>query len=156
MAENRDQVSVDRVIAAPPEKIFELLADPASHQKIDGSGTVREAKGDGPTRLSLGSTFGMSMKIGLPYSMVSTVVEFDENRCIAWQSKPPSSFGARFGGGRIWRYSSNQTVAPGCWTWDISQESSRPRSGRRPEDRQVDGADPRAHRPLQFTGGSPG
>jgi len=31
----------------------------------------------------LGSTFGMSMKMGLPYSMVSTVIEFDENRRIA-------------------------------------------------------------------------
>ena len=56
--------------------------------------------------------------------MVSTVVEFEENRRIAWQSKPPSSFGARFGGGRIWHYEL-EPVEGGTRvteTWDISQE----------------------------------
>ena len=35
-----DVESVERVIAAPPEKIFDLLADPARHHDIDGSGSV--------------------------------------------------------------------------------------------------------------------
>ena len=43
------------------------------------------------------------MKIGLPYSMESTVIEFEDGRRIAWQSRP-AGFGGRFGGGRIWRY----------------------------------------------------
>ena len=93
MADTSDVVSVERVIPAPPEKIFDLLADPARHCDIDGSGTVRAAKG-GSERLALGSKFGMSMKMGLPYTMVSEVIEFDENRRIAWQSKPPSSTGS--------------------------------------------------------------
>jgi uncharacterized protein YndB with AHSA1/START domain len=118
-------VSVQRVIPAPPEKIFDLLADPARHRDIDGSGTVREAT-TGSERLALGSTFGTSMKQGFSYSMVSTVVEFDENRRIAWQSKPPSSFGARFGGGRIWRYQL-EPIDGGTRvteTWDITQEAA--------------------------------
>ena len=124
MAGNSDVVSVERVIAAPPETIFDLLADPARHCDIDGSGTVREAKA-GSERLALGSKFGMSMKAGLPYSMVSEVIEFEENRRIAWQSKPTSSFGAKFGGGRIWRYEL-EPVDGGTRvreTWDISQEA---------------------------------
>ena len=88
-----DVISVERVIAAAPEAIFDLLTAPAKHALIDGSGTVVEAKSDAPSRLALGSKFGMSMKIGLPYSMVSTVVEYEENRRIAWQSRPPGRMG---------------------------------------------------------------
>ena len=66
----------------------------------------------------------MSMKMGVPYSMVNTVVEFEENRRIAWQTRPD-----RFGqlvGGRIWRYEL-EPVDGGTLvreTWDISQESA--------------------------------
>ena len=124
-----DVESVERMIPAPPEKIFDLLADPARHRDIDGSGTVREAK-TGSERLALGSRFGMSMKMGIPYSMVSEVIEFDENRRIAWQTHPPASWGAKFGGGRIWRYEL-EPVDGGTLvreSWDFSQEAglSRP------------------------------
>jgi uncharacterized protein YndB with AHSA1/START domain len=124
MPATSDVASAERVIPAPPEKIFDLLADPSRHREIDGSGTVRDAKG-GSERLALGSQFGMAMKMGLPYSMVSEVIEFEENRRIAWQTRPPSSFGAKFGGGRIWRYEL-EPVDGGTLvreTWDISQEA---------------------------------
>ena len=116
-----DTVSVERVIPTSPEKIFDLLADPARHRDIDGSGSVRNAKGE-PQRLALGSKFGMSMKMGVPYSMVSTVIEFEENRKIAWQTWPP--IGKFMAGGRIWRYEL-EPVEGGTRvteTWDISQE----------------------------------
>ena len=35
--------SVERVIETPPQKIFDLLADPSRHPEIDGSGSVRAA-----------------------------------------------------------------------------------------------------------------
>jgi uncharacterized protein YndB with AHSA1/START domain len=117
-----DVETVERVIAAPPEKIFDLLADPARHHDIDGSGSVIAAK-EASQRLALGSKFGMKMKIGVPYSMVSTVIEFDENRRIAWQSRPPG-IGGRLAGGRIWRYEL-EPVEGGTRvreSWDISQE----------------------------------
>ncbi|AIJ24900.1 MULTISPECIES: SRPBCC family protein [Amycolatopsis] len=79
------QVSATRIVAAPPEKIFELLADPSKHPLIDGSGTVLAAQGGGPERLTLGSRFGMDMKMGANYKILNTVVEFDENRLIAWR-----------------------------------------------------------------------
>ncbi|MDW3218179.1 MAG: SRPBCC family protein [Acidimicrobiales bacterium] len=76
-------VSRSRVIKASPEDIFAIVASPAGHVQIDGSGTVRENI-DGPDRLELGSKFRMDMKMGVPYKMWSTVVEYEENRLIAW------------------------------------------------------------------------
>ncbi|MGZ4718297.1 MAG: SRPBCC family protein [Acidimicrobiales bacterium] len=119
----RDVVTVERVIPAPAEAIFDLLADPSRHREIDGSGTVRDAKA-GSQRLELGDTFGMSMKMGLPYSMVSTVIEFDENRRIAWQTTGPTAIGKHVGG-RIWRYEL-EPVDGGTKvseSWDIRHES---------------------------------
>lgn len=79
------QVSDTRVIDAPAAEIFELLADPAKHPLIDGSGTVLAARSTGPRRLKLGEKFGMDMKMGLPYKILNTVVEFEEDRLIAWR-----------------------------------------------------------------------
>lgn len=118
-----DVETVERVIPAPPEAIFELLADATRHRDIDGSGTVRGAKGR-PEPLKLGSTFGMSMKMGLPYSMVSEVIEFEPNRRIAWQTHGPGPLG-RFVAGRIWRYEL-EPVDGGTRvreSWDIRHES---------------------------------
>ncbi|HWE55744.1 MAG TPA: SRPBCC family protein [Acidimicrobiales bacterium] len=126
MTGSRDVVSVDRVIPAPARAIFDLLADPARHRQIDGSGTVRDPRaGDGGKRLGLGSRFGMSMKMGVPYAMESTVIEFDEPRLIAWQTTGPTRLG-RMVGGRIWRYRLEEVDAGTKVTesWDISRESS--------------------------------
>jgi uncharacterized protein YndB with AHSA1/START domain len=73
------------VVAASPERLFDLLADPARHPLIDGSGTVRASREGSPQRLSLGATFGMDMRLGAPYKISNTVVEFEENRLIAWR-----------------------------------------------------------------------
>ncbi len=78
------QISRDIVIAAPPAKVFAVLADPRRHTDFDGSGTVKNAV-SGPDRLSKGAKFGTSMKMfGLPYRIPNTVVEFEEDRRIAW------------------------------------------------------------------------
>jgi uncharacterized protein YndB with AHSA1/START domain len=123
MSAERDVVTVERLIKSPPEPIFELLVHPERHRDIDGSGSVRDPKGE-PPRLAMGSKFGMSMQIGIPYSMVSTVIEFEENRRLAWQTTGPGPIGARFGG-RIWRYEL-EPVDGGTLvreSWDIRQES---------------------------------
>ena len=83
-----------RFVAAPPQAVFDLLADPSKHALIDGSGSVRGALDSSPDRLELGSKFVMSMKIGVPYKMTNEVVEFDEPTLIGW----------RHVGGHIWRY----------------------------------------------------
>ncbi len=121
-----DVVTAERVIAADPDAIFGLLADASRHPDIDGSGTVKQAKTGAPARLSLGATFGMSMKMGVGYSMVNTVIEFEDNRRIAWQARPPGFFG-RIAAGRIWRYEL-EPVDGGTRvreSWDISQDHQR-------------------------------
>jgi uncharacterized protein YndB with AHSA1/START domain len=121
-----DVVSVEKVISAPADAIFALLADPARHPDIDGSGAVKQAKADAPERLALGSTFGMSMRLGIPYSMVNTVIEFEDDRRIAWQARPPGFVG-RFSAGRIWRYEL-EPVEGGTRvkeSWDLSEDKQR-------------------------------
>jgi uncharacterized protein YndB with AHSA1/START domain len=121
------QVSAERVVPAPPERVFALLADPRRHREIDGSGTVRDPVG-GPARLSLGAVFGMDMKAGAGYRMRNTVVEFEENRRIAWQPRPDNAVAAKAIGGRIWRYEL-EPVDGGTLvreTWDIRQERVPP------------------------------
>lgn len=120
---SRDVATVERFIAAPADKIFDLLADPSRHQEIDGSGTVKGTPA-GSQRLALGSKFGMSMKMGIGYTMENTVVEFEENALIAWQPQPSMPLLGLFVGGRIWRYEL-QPQKGGTLvreSWDISAE----------------------------------
>ncbi|HVB90705.1 MAG TPA: SRPBCC family protein [Acidimicrobiales bacterium] len=116
-------VSVERVIAAPASALFEVVADAGRHPEIDGSGTVVKAKAGAPQRLRQGSSFGMSMKMGVPYSMTNTVIEFEENRRIAWKTVFQGFLG-RFIGGRIWRYEFEEKDGATKVTesWDISQD----------------------------------
>jgi uncharacterized protein YndB with AHSA1/START domain len=88
-------ITVEREVGAPPQRIFDLLADPRRHGEIDGSGTLREVKVEAPARLSEGAEFGMAMKqFGMSYKVVNTVTEFEEARRIAWKHK----------GNVVWRY----------------------------------------------------
>jgi uncharacterized protein YndB with AHSA1/START domain len=126
MVNPRDSISVQRVIVATPERIFDVIADPTRHREFDGSGSVEEASPGVPQRLALGASFGMSMKRGVGYTMLNTVTEFDENRRIAWSPKPASGRGGRWVG-RIWRYEL-EPVEGGTKvteTWDISKETLR-------------------------------
>jgi hypothetical protein len=122
VADPDDVVTVERVIPAPPEEIFELLADPRRHRMIDGSDSVRDPK-NAPPRLSLGAKIDMAMKLGIPYTMTNEVLEFEEGRRIAWQPRRAARLARSFGG-RIWRYELDPV--PGGTrvreTWDISRE----------------------------------
>jgi uncharacterized protein YndB with AHSA1/START domain len=93
MAKTRS-VSRTRFIKASPEAIFEVVSNSAKHSLIDGSGSVMSAREGTPTQLVMGTEFGMNMKIGVPYKMQNTVVEFEPGKLIAWR---------HFGGHR-WRW----------------------------------------------------
>ena len=97
-----DLLRVQRLVPAPAEPIFDLLADPAGHADIDGGGTVRAARSGG-RRLAIGDRFGMDMHLGVSYSTRNTVIELEENRLIAWQTSASGPLGSLIGG-RIWRY----------------------------------------------------
>jgi hypothetical protein len=87
-------ISLTSEIPASAAAIFDLLARPSRHPVIDGSGSVTAARPGGPDRLFLGARFGMDMRIGLPYKILNEVVEFEEDRRIAW----------RHFAGHVWRY----------------------------------------------------
>jgi hypothetical protein len=119
-------VSVERVINAPAADIFSIVADASRHPEIDGSGSVQHLKEGASQQLALGSTFGMSMKLGVPYSMSNTVIEFEPDKRIAWQTTFAGPLG-RFIGGRIWRYAF-EAADDGTLvreTWDITQDKQR-------------------------------
>jgi hypothetical protein len=106
------QVSVERTIAAPAENVFAALADPSTHAVIDGSDALLLVNAGTPVRrLRAGSVFVTPMSrrlrrltrvdiIQVAVAMLvrgrmrNTVVEFDENRRIAWRN-----FGRH-----VWRY----------------------------------------------------
>jgi hypothetical protein len=118
-----DVVTVERLIAAPASDIFRIVSDVSRHPEIDGSGAVVKPKDGVPPALALGSTFGMSMKAGVPYTMSNTVIEFEQDRRIAWKTVL-SGFLGRYIGGRIWRYEL-EPVEGGTLvreSWDISQD----------------------------------
>ena len=89
-----DLISETLPIPTPASAIFDLLADPRQHRVFDRSGSVQGARPGGPERLSLGAHFGMDMKLGAPYRIENVVVEFEQDRRIAW----------RHFGRHVWRY----------------------------------------------------
>ena len=117
-----DQITVERTIKAAPEQIFALVADAAKHSEIDGSGTVRGTR-QATRPLQLGTRFGMSMHMGAAYKTSNEVVEFEQDRRIAWKTT-----GAKgLIGGRIWRYEL-APVEGGTLvkeTWDVSQDKQK-------------------------------
>jgi uncharacterized protein YndB with AHSA1/START domain len=117
-----DRVSVERVINSEAGEIFALIADAGKHPSFDGSGTVRHATQDS-VPLSKGSKFGMAMRWGLPYRTTNTVIEFEPDRLIAWQT---TTLGGLVGG-RIWRYELDPTDGGTLVreTWDISRDRQR-------------------------------
>ena len=100
-------VSVDRVINAPPGAIFAIVADATRHPEIDGSGQLVKAK-EGASQ---------------PYTVSNTVIEFEQDRRIAWQTVLSGPLG-RFLGGRIWRYELEPVDGGTKVTesWDLSQD----------------------------------
>ena len=90
-------VSASREIAAPPERIFELIADPAAQPRWDGNDNLAEAPAGQRVR-SKGDVFTMTTTKGAIRE--NHVVEFDEGRRIAWL---PAEAGKR-PPGHLWRW----------------------------------------------------
>jgi uncharacterized protein YndB with AHSA1/START domain len=120
-------VSVERVIKASPNSIFALLADAGKHASFDGSESVNHCAQES-IPLTKGATFGMAMRgrketLFLPYRTTNTVIEYEPDRRIAWQTY---GLGGLVGG-RIWRYELSP-AADGTLvreTWDVSQEKNK-------------------------------
>jgi hypothetical protein len=81
-----EPVAVSRRIEAPAGEIFALLADPARHPDIDGSGMLRPGA---PVAVVAGTGDVFTMKMhhqGLgDYEMINHVVTYEQDRAIAWE-----------------------------------------------------------------------
>lgn len=96
-------VTAERVIPASPAVIFDILRRPATHQALDASGMV-QGQPDGPERLAPGDRFTMSMRqAGRGYRSRSTVVEFEQDRLLTWETIGLFR-GRKIIGGQWWRY----------------------------------------------------
>src|ERR1700739_644336 len=120
-------VSVERVIKASPDKIVALLTDAGKHASFDCSESVNHASQQS-VPLSMGSKFGMAMRgrkesLFIPYRTTNTVVEYESDRRIAWQT--PAMGCLR--GGRVWRYELSPADAGTLVreTWDVPQDKQK-------------------------------
>jgi hypothetical protein len=102
-----ERVSASITIAAPPEAVFAVLADPAAHAAVDGTGWVK-ASVDGGRITAAGQVFRMAMfHEGHPdkdYETANLVEVYDEPRAIAWKTGTESETGELSFGGWWWRY----------------------------------------------------
>ena len=79
-------VTVSRRICAPAHDIFQVLASPARHQELDGSGSLRGAASDAVIS-GVGDVFVMKMYFAHlgDYEMNNHVVEYEPDRRIGWE-----------------------------------------------------------------------
>lgn len=90
------QVSVSRSIAAPAAKIFQVLADPANHPALDGSGMLR-ATPEQPVPRRVGDTFTTAMylpELG-DYLMLNRITAMEQDRRIVWEPTPGDAVASR-------------------------------------------------------------
>jgi uncharacterized protein YndB with AHSA1/START domain len=90
-------VSYERIIAAPHDQIFALIADPAAQPRWDGNDNLRVAV-DGQRVRAVGDVFVMTLTMGSERE--NHVVEFEEGRRIAWRPADPG----RPPAGHLWRW----------------------------------------------------
>ena len=80
-----EQLKVSGEVAASPEQVFALLADPSRHPEIDGAGMLRGLAAGGPISAE-GQTFTMNMNNSIldDYQVHNTVTAFEPGRRIGW------------------------------------------------------------------------
>jgi hypothetical protein len=132
-----ESVSATAVINAPAEAIFAVLADPATHAAIDGTGWVREPLDRRPLT-SAGQMFRMSMyHANHPdgdYRITNRVQVFDRPRTISWEPGSDAGDGAMHFGGWIWRYDltpsgPSSTTVTLSYDWSAVPDSIREHIG---------------------------
>ena len=128
MSEERRIVSASRVVDAPPEVLFELIADPSRQPSWDGNENLATAE-PGQRVRAVGDVFTMTLTGGQVRQ--NHVVEFDEGRRIAWRpsevdADPP---------GHLWRWEleprdDDSTLVTHTYDWTQLTDESRFRRAR--------------------------
>lgn len=126
--------------------VFDVLADPSTHEAIDGTGWVRQSL-YGKRVTETGQVFRMAMYHPNPnyrekhYEVANRVEVFDPPRAIAWQpGQGPDDANLEFGGW-TWRYdlsavSPSQTTVTLTYDWSAVPTAIREHIGFPPFDQQ--------------------
>jgi uncharacterized protein YndB with AHSA1/START domain len=97
MGTDGNVVSASLDVAAPADRIFELIADPAKQSRWDGNDNLAEAA-EGQRVHGVGDVFLMTISQGGVRE--NHVEEFEEGRVIAWRPSEPGSPPP----GHLWRW----------------------------------------------------
>jgi uncharacterized protein YndB with AHSA1/START domain len=116
-------VSASREIAASPERIFALIADPAEQPRWDANDNLAEAPAGQRVR-RVGDVFTMTLTTGSVRE--NHVVEFEEGRRIVWY---PSEVGRRRPGHR-WSWElvplgDDRTLVTHTYDWSLLTDGNR-------------------------------
>ena len=120
-------VSASCEIAAPADKIFELIADPSLQTRWDGNDNLAEAPTDQRVR-AVGDVFTMTITMGSIRE--NHVVEFEEGRLIAWRPSEPGKEPP----GHLWRWElepldDSRTLVTHTYDWSrLTDEMRLPRA----------------------------
>jgi len=103
-----EKLTAHRRIDAPASTVFDLLADPATHAAIDGTGWVKGPLLEG-TRITVeGEVFDMAMYHPQhpdgDYEIANRVVAFEPPAAIEWEPGFYLEDGQRDSGRWTWRY----------------------------------------------------
>ena len=119
-------VTASRDIAAPAAEIFELIANPSQQPRWDGNDNLSEAPAGQRVR-AIGDIFVMTLTVGSVRE--NYVVEFDEQRRIAWQPNEPGKLAP----GHLWRWTLEPTDTSHTHvthTYDWTQRTDEQRNPR--------------------------
>lgn len=132
-----ESMNVVTTINAPTQTVFDVLADPTTHQAIDGTGWVRQSL-DGKRLTQVGQVFRMAMyhenHPDKDYEMANRVEVFDPPHAIAWQpGQGPDDANLDFGGW-TWRYDLKpvgpaQTEVTLTYDWSAVPQQTREHIG---------------------------
>jgi len=120
-------VTASRAIAAPADKIFELIADPAMQPQWDGNDNLAEAP-TGQRVRTVGDVFTMRLTEGS--DRTNHVIEFEEGRLIAWLPSEPGMPPP----GHLWRWrleplDGSRTLVTHTYDWSgLTDETRLPRA----------------------------
>lgn len=139
-----DTMRSTRTIDAPAQTVFDVLADPSTHQAIDGTGWVREPF-DGKRLTEVGQIFRMAMYHnnygGMHYEVANRVEVFSPPHAIAWLPGQGTDDADLDFGGWFWRYDldpvdNDRTEVTLTYDWSAVPSTIREQIAFPPFDRQ--------------------
>ena len=143
MTVSTESYVITRSIAATPEEIFAVLADPCRHCNTEPTDWVRDAVDTAPITAT-GQMFAMNMfltQAGGHYVTHNLVNVFDKDRAIGWMPGQLDDAGNHAPGGWFWRYdlapNGDRTDVTLTYDWSGTPQDFRDRVGgmpRFPED----------------------